>query len=395
MAKIHLMGAALVAAAVVAGCCDKENCKSEAAAPAPKAEEKEPAKDPNEVVLQVGDVKLTRGQVDADVAKVVAFYSDKIPAAQAEMAKQQITMDIVRNVMQETVLGNKAKELGYTVTDEDMKKREAELAENAKNRPGAPATFAEFAAKNPLGAERAMAELKNQFLIEKMLVGEVLAKDTKDYTEDANKVIERIKEQNAKCLSDADALKKISDLKAELDKTPEAEKAAKFAKLAEENSACPSGKKGGDLGEFTHGQMVKEFDEAAFAQEVGQISAPVKTQFGYHLILTTKKVPATEAKGDEPAAPEKVQASHILVKVAEPEQVPEVATLIDMIKKNANRQKIQEFVLNILQNTKITTAPEFAMLLPPPAEKPSEKEETATEKPAEKAESAVETPAEK
>ena len=113
---------------------------------------------------------------------------------------------------------------------------------------------------------------------------------------------------------DAVALKKIKDLKAQLDKVPAAELAKKFAELAKANSACPSSAKGGDLGEFTHGQMVKEFDEVAFKLPVGKVSDPVKTQFGYHLILTTKKIPAVEAKGDQPAEPEKVQASHILIK---------------------------------------------------------------------------------
>ena len=392
MAKIHLMGAALVAAAVVAGCCDKENCtesntaKPEAAAPAaaakPAAEvAPEPPKDPNEVVMKIGEAKLTRGQVDADVEKVLAFYGDKIPAEQKAMAKQQIAMDAVRNFMQEEILCGKAKALGYVLTDEDLKKHEAELAENAKNRPDAPATFAELAAKHPLGAERAMAEVKSSLLIEKMLVGEVLSKDTKDYAEEAAKIIERVKKDNASCLSDADALKKIKELKAELDKTPDAEKAAKFAALAKEHSGCPSGQKGGDLGEFQHGMMVPEFDEVSFAQDVGQISDPVKTKFGYHLILTTGKSPATEAKGDEPAKPESVQASHILIKVSEPQELPKAESLVDMLKKSANRQKIREFVMEVVQSATVEAAPEYALLVPP---KPAEKTETAVEKPTEK-----------
>lgn len=61
-----------------------------------------------------------------------------------------------------------------------------------------------------------------------------------------------------------------------------------FEQAAQEFSSCPSKKRGGDLGFFARGQMVKEFDEAARILQVGQITEqPVKTQFGYHLIKRT------------------------------------------------------------------------------------------------------------
>jgi peptidyl-prolyl cis-trans isomerase C len=61
-----------------------------------------------------------------------------------------------------------------------------------------------------------------------------------------------------------------------------------FAKLAQENSLCPSKKRGGSLGEFGRGKMVKEFEKAAFALQKGAVSVPVKTQFGWHIIKRAK-----------------------------------------------------------------------------------------------------------
>ena len=63
---------------------------------------------------------------------------------------------------------------------------------------------------------------------------------------------------------------------------------AKFSVLAEMKSICPSRKKGGDLGSFGRGQMVKPFEKAAFALEKGQMSQPIKTEFGWHIIRRTE-----------------------------------------------------------------------------------------------------------
>lgn len=61
-------------------------------------------------------------------------------------------------------------------------------------------------------------------------------------------------------------------------------KGEKFANITKQVSLCPSGKRGGDLGTFSRGKMVKEFEKAAFALQKGQISPVVKTKFGYHII---------------------------------------------------------------------------------------------------------------
>ena len=62
-----------------------------------------------------------------------------------------------------------------------------------------------------------------------------------------------------------------------------------FADLAKEHSSCPSGKSGGDLGEFGPGMMVPEFDQVVFSADVNTVQGPVKTQFGYHLLEVTSR----------------------------------------------------------------------------------------------------------
>ena len=69
----------------------------------------------------------------------------------------------------------------------------------------------------------------------------------------------------------------------------EIESGAEFSELASKHSTCPSGKSGGDLGEFGPGQMVPEFDEVVFSAEIGTVQGPVKTQFGWHLLEVTSR----------------------------------------------------------------------------------------------------------
>lgn len=80
-----------------------------------------------------------------------------------------------------------------------------------------------------------------------------------------------------------DSEEKCNELKAQI------EGGADFADVAKEHSSCPSGQSGGDLGEFSPGQMVKEFNDVVFSGEVGVIHGPVQTQFGFHLIDITNR----------------------------------------------------------------------------------------------------------
>jgi len=80
-----------------------------------------------------------------------------------------------------------------------------------------------------------------------------------------------------------DSKSQCEDLKKEI------EGGADFADVARRHSSCPSGRDGGDLGEFGPGMMVREFDEVVFSADVNTVQGPVKTQFGYHLLEVTSR----------------------------------------------------------------------------------------------------------
>ena len=88
-----------------------------------------------------------------------------------------------------------------------------------------------------------------------------------------------------------------------------------FEEAASKYSKCPSKENGGDLGEFTRGQMVQEFEDAAFSMDEGQISEPIKTQFGYHIIkLVARRESEISPLEDEK---EKIQSYLVALKQRE------------------------------------------------------------------------------
>ncbi|MFA6092398.1 MAG: peptidylprolyl isomerase [Elusimicrobiota bacterium] len=81
----------------------------------------------------------------------------------------------------------------------------------------------------------------------------------------------------------------VSDEKKCLDLKKKIEEGTDFAALAREHSQCPSGRSGGELGEFGPGEMVPEFDKVVFSAEIGKVCGPIKTQFGWHLVEVTHR----------------------------------------------------------------------------------------------------------
>ena len=269
MNKINVIGAAIVAGAMIAGC-EKQTDATGA--------------DKNEVVIEVNGLKLTDGDIMSDVDKIIAAQGDGIPAEQLEFVRQNLRNQIAQSFLVENALVAKAKAEGFVVTDDDRKAREENFLKNIAGMEGAPATFAEFLEKFPLGKDRALQEFENGILIDKMLKASNEKLDVAGFAAEAQQIIDDIIASNsANATSDATALAKIEELKLKLC-VPGTDVSSVFAELAKENSDCPSASKGGDLGEFTHGQMVPEFDKVAFEMKKGEVSDIVTTQFGYHIV---------------------------------------------------------------------------------------------------------------
>ncbi len=340
-----------------AGCKQDAETKTatDVSAPASSAD-KTPAesKDPNEVVASVNGVKYLRKDMDTVVTALLK--AQNVPEAQQEEARKYFEQRAAYSFIMKTLILGEAKKQAITVTEEDRKTQLDKMTEalKAQNK-----TVEQYFKESPLGEKNARSEFEDGLVIDKLLQKNVLDGIKIEETE-IKKTIADIEKQNAETVEKNKALAagnagkkaKIEGLKKQLSE------GADFAELAKANSDCPSKEKGGDLGTFTRGQMVKPFEDAAFAQEVGKIGEIVETTFGYHLIKVTAKSPAQEAKGDSPAKPESVTASHILIKTEQPQQVQPVPTneqITTHLKQQKSRDAVQKYLEGLKSAAKIET----------------------------------------
>lgn len=360
MKKLIVPALAAFSMTLSMGCNNEEKTSVEAAAvdtpevPEVAAVEPEKPLDPEEVVASMNGEKLIRKDLEAMVDKIIA--SQSVPAEQIKMAKDYFRSGLIREFLFNRMVLDDAAKKGVKITDEE---RAEKIKDFEKRLKGSNMTIEQMFAKSPFGAEHARKQFNDMMLVEKHIKTSVIDK-IEATKEEIAKVIDEAKAANKKA---EEANAKLGDeAKAAEAKIKEiADKLAKgedFAKLAKEFSACPSGQKGGDLGFFGRGQMVKEFEDAAFTQEVGKVGAPVKTDFGYHLIKVIERTPAVAAAGDKPAQPEKVHAAHILVKTPAPmkmQSVPDEKEAAEIVKGTKAGAKVKEFLDNLKKEAKYTS----------------------------------------
>lgn len=371
---IKLITGVAVAALLCAGC-EKKDGKDAAPAAGPAAANAaakaaplpEPI-DPNEVMVSVGDKKRTRGELDSEVEKILQLQLARVPAAQRakissdeiEQAKSHLRRQAAEMFIQKTILLNEVADKKIVATGDDVKKRRDEIMKQAAAQGEKAKTFDELAAGHPLGKDRFMSEFNDNVVIEKLIDQEVRSKIKVDpealkaeYANIVSNITKRAqqaqpeKAQASHILiktgdgkTDDAAKKEIDALHAQLKALKGDALKTKFAELAKEKSDCPSKSKGGDLGEFGHGQMVSEFDKATFALKDGELSEPVKTQFGWHIILKTKSI---AAKTPTAADVEKAVA----------EQKPKVADVEKWMQDRELQKKAREYIERLQKKYKV------------------------------------------
>jgi peptidyl-prolyl cis-trans isomerase SurA len=255
------------------------------------------------------------GKVGPDVILLSDVYKQMQQMQSAGIPQNQISpAAVISQIVEQKVIFQKAKDLEITVDEDKVKKYAQRYLQQIKDKYSSESAFKADLAKEGLTEndllEYYVGQLKEQAmsdqLVERYVTSqiEVTEQEMKDFyssskdtlaikptTWKVGMIMLEIKPSEA---TGARKLQEIKDIQKRLNQGED------FADLARSDSECPSAPQGGDLGFFSKGMMVKPFEDAAFALNVGEVSDIVRTEFGYHIIKVTEK------------RPNEIRASHIL-----------------------------------------------------------------------------------
>ena len=250
---------------------------------------------PAAVVAVVDGKDITQGEMDSETMKMMNMAGRKMPPERIAQMRERLAAQSLENLILKTILMDKVDKENITITDTEKVEAIAKFTNSLP--PGV--TLDNLIAKNNWTQEEFDKNLAMDLRINKLLesqtksVAEPTEADIKKYY-DENKerfdVPESVTASHILIATEAtDSDQTKADKKAKAEKLREKlVQGADFAAVAAESSDCPSKTRGGDLGSFTRGQMVKPFEDAAYGQKVGEIGPVVETQFGYHVIKVTK-----------------------------------------------------------------------------------------------------------
>ena len=248
------------------------------------------------VVIDVDGSKLTQGQVETEVKRIMSVMKKQMPADRLEQAKENARKQVLSDFTARTLLANEIKRLNISASDEEVK----EALEQVKNDLPKGMTIEDLMKNNKITKEQMQEDLRFRIKISKLVMMQKSSK-SKPTDEEINKFYQKNRDKFkmpetvhvrhilvAKTAGDDDKIKEEKKAKAE-DLRKELLAGANFAEVAKKNSDCPSKETGGDLGILRRGEMVKQFENAAFSQEVNAIGPVVETEFGFHIIQALER----------------------------------------------------------------------------------------------------------
>jgi len=252
------------------------------------------ALNPEDVIVTVDGEEITHGNVMQGAQMMLMQLGRQVPPQQLGQLAGQAYQNTREQMIANILLRNAADKSSLAVSDEDFNAQLDKIRANAPEGNTLEATLAE----QEIDFEEWKTDLRKQLLVEELIkeqVADIKDASTGEAAQFYQENIERFKiPENVSANHILLTFEEGETEEAKAEKLVQAEKihadllAGKdFAALAEEHSDCPSGTRGGDLGTFGRGQMVPEFEEAAFAQEPGTIGNVIETQFGYHIIKVT------------------------------------------------------------------------------------------------------------
>ena len=212
----------------------------------------------------------------------------------------EIKKEVLRNLINLELLYQASQENGIKIDEEAVNKQFKALKARFPNEEKfkdalSKKKLSEETVKSQMGQGMAIQKLIDEKIVQKITISDKETKAYYDSHPDFFKEPEQVKASHILIKVEpkfdesqkAEARKKIETIQQKLKEGQD------FAALAKEFSECPSSEKGGDLGYFRRGQMVKPFEDAAFSLEPNKTSDIVETMFGYHLIKTIDKKPET------------------------------------------------------------------------------------------------------
>jgi parvulin-like peptidyl-prolyl isomerase len=288
----------------------------------------------NKVIVKVGKDSILLSDFEGIANPIIDQYKQLNPNFLENDGEKKLKDNILEQMIDEKVILQEAKNKKINVSKRKIDKSLEEVKDRFKTED----EFKNELKKLNMSEAQFTKKLTDQLVIMEVINTEIKSKVNVPSDEEARKyyneheaemvdpAVVRVRHilMRTDGKNDAEVLKKMRSLKAKIDK----DKKTDFAEYARKNSEDKtSAERGGDLGLFPRGQMLKEFEDAAFALNVGQVSNVIKTSVGYHIIKSEEKKLEQKKSFDE-------VKEHIKQYLYQIEMDKEIKKWLDNAKKN-------------------------------------------------------------